>query len=1010
MIPHGCDLPPIGRWARRSLGRVRGQERCKGAARIAVGQQPQVLDRVISLRARSRGPGGPSERTVPDQYANVDGGADTCADRTVHGPSKPVPTTRPSRSRPRASSRSRRRERCNACPQRRMAVAVTPTSFLAAVWGGLHTLTSDRGGRFHTVHIFDNPEALLDAAFDENRHGANVWFGAHPLAQRPLKGRGGNEDVAVMRALVADLDWHDPHQPAAHKDGADLPTEAQVRATIGELTVAPPTIVVNSGHGLQTWWLLGTPVDVATGHDLTIRLHAEIERLGIPTDRDDPASVLRLPGTISYKPDCAPVEVAVETVHLDRRHQPEYLAKHLRPAPARSRRSSGKGNGGVSDRGLNDVTTKLRTDGRHQDADALTVLCGSRYGGHDPYLTRAGHIEVTRPGKQAGTSATIGYVAPGVVKMMSSSWDLNGFKFRRHDRYTLADDGITFESTSGDRDDHGNGQGGGGSDTKRRSARDVLVDLAVEHYRIGRTEDERPFLVPHDGANVALFAGAAKADLARRYRAATGSTIGRTPLDEAWIDRRRARARRTKDGASATRRRVSRRTRHRPRRRHRPRHRRHTRRVDVANRSPVTFRRSKAMLPLPEPQPGGTSTSCSTYCASRRAAATCSPPGSCPPCSNELPHPAPVFRGEQGAAKSTTARLDVAARSTHAPPTHRSRPRPTTNGRTACSARWIVAVDNVSTVPEWWSDALCRTITGDGWLRRALYTDDDVVVTKWRRCVILNGISLGATLRPDLAERLVFFDLERPEQYLTEAEVDARLDAIAPRVLGALLDRAVHTLAALPTHRARPRSPDGRLRPPARRLRPRQRHDRTRRLPHRARRSVRRGAGRRPARHSRRRLHGTPSRLGRNTGRTLRSLAQHRPAGEGFWPKSAHHLSTVMSRSASSLRRAGIVWTRLPRTATGRSVRLARRVDGALTPDDAVTPNDADDADSLFVVFEGEEEENGSEGQQAQQERNQRHDRHSASQRHYSGPCPICGTDGYHVASGTCRTKQCVGF
>lgn len=62
----------------------------------------------------------------------------------------------------------------------------------------------------------------------------------------------------------------------------------------------------------------------------------------------------------------------------------------------------------------------------------------------------------------------------------------------------------------------------------------------------------------------------------------------------------------------------------------------------------------------------------------------------------------------------------------------------------------MVALDNVSLIEPWLSDALCRAVTGDGLVRRALYTNSDVSVLAFRRAVLLNGISL-AGLRGDLA-------------------------------------------------------------------------------------------------------------------------------------------------------------------------------------------------------------------------------------------------------------------
>ena len=132
------------------------------------------------------------------------------------------------------------------------------------------------------------------------------------------------------------------------------------------------------------------------------------------------------------------------------------------------------------------------------------------------------------------------------------------------------------------------------------------VDLTRSCYTLGRTEDEKPYLVPHDGANVALFSGAAKADLARRHLSLHGRSVGRSPLDQAWLVVE-AEARDTAktplplrvagsgmstvvlDLADTSGRAVV---------------------IDaggwrVVERSPVTFRRSKAMLALPPPERGG---------------------------------------------------------------------------------------------------------------------------------------------------------------------------------------------------------------------------------------------------------------------------------------------------------------------------------------------------------------------------------------------------------------------
>lgn len=166
----------------------------------------------------------------------------------------------------------------------------------------------------------------------------------------------------------------------------------------------------------------------------------------------------------------------------------------------------------------------------------------------------------------------------------------------------------------------------------------------------------------------------------------------------------------------------------------------------------------------------------------------------------DIPHPVLGLFAEQGSAKSSTTRclVDLIDPS---PVPLRQAPRDAEGWVTAASASWTVALDNLSgDLPAWLSDSLCRAATGDGSVRRALYTDSDVSVFAFRRCVIVNGIDLRIS-GGDLAERLVGMDLRRidtrkrrPEAELTEAWGDA-----VPQIFGGLLDLAAQVHALMPT-------------------------------------------------------------------------------------------------------------------------------------------------------------------------------------------------------------------
>lgn len=214
---------------------------------------------------------------------------------------------------------------------------------------------------------------------------------------------------------------------------------------------------------------------------------------------------------------------------------------------------------------------------------------------------------------------------------------------------------------------------------------------------------------------------------------------------------------------------------------------------------PVKFRRARGMLPLPEPARGGSLEQlrgfinvgsredwvllCSWLIAALRARG---------------PFPVLALHGEQGSAKSTTARL---LRSLIDPNTAslRSEPRGVRDLMIAAANGWCVALDNVSKMPPWLSDALCRLSTGGGFATRELYADDEEVLFDAQRPVLLNGIEEMAT-RPDLLDRSIIIRLltipeERRRQ---ESDLWREFEAARPGILGALLDAVCAALSNEP--------------------------------------------------------------------------------------------------------------------------------------------------------------------------------------------------------------------
>ncbi len=165
---------------------------------------------------------------------------------------------------------------------------------------------------------------------------------------------------------------------------------------------------------------------------------------------------------------------------------------------------------------------------------------------------------------------------------------------------------------------------------------------------------------------------------------------------------------------------------------------------------------------------------------------------------NRGPYPVIVLSGEQGSAKSTFSAILRALLDPNTAPL-RALPREDRDLFIAASNGHVLAFDNVSGLPAWISDTLCRLATGGGFAVRQLYSDQDEVLFDAARPVILNGIEDIVT-RPDLADRAVFLTLEPipDERRRPEQELWAAFEAERPRLLGVLLDAVAKGLAELP--------------------------------------------------------------------------------------------------------------------------------------------------------------------------------------------------------------------
>lgn len=209
--------------------------------------------------------------------------------------------------------------------------------------------------------------------------------------------------------------------------------------------------------------------------------------------------------------------------------------------------------------------------------------------------------------------------------------------------------------------------------------------------------------------------------------------------------------------------------------------------VIEASESPVIFRRTNTMRSLPIPTPIGNIHQLRDFLNVDEKNLTLVLGWLINTFRPDYPFPILILSGEQGTAKSTATKLLRDLIDPSFTP-FRSSPRNEHDLVIAASGSWVVAFDNLSYLPDWLSDALCRLSTGGGFGARRLYTDDEESVFNAKRPIVVNGIGDLAN-RSDLLDRGLMVRLEPIPQSKrkTESSFWKEFEKEKPQILSALL-------------------------------------------------------------------------------------------------------------------------------------------------------------------------------------------------------------------------------
>ena len=225
----------------------------------------------------------------------------------------------------------------------------------------------------------------------------------------------------------------------------------------------------------------------------------------------------------------------------------------------------------------------------------------------------------------------------------------------------------------------------------------------------------------------------------------------------------------------------------------------------IVDEPPVRFCRTGGMRPLPEPQRGGSIDTLRPLINVKDdrdfllviawLLAALRPRG---------PYPILAPIGEAGTAKSTLARILRALVDPNKAPL-RSLSRDDRELFISAVNMWVLSFDNVSVLPQWLSDGLCRLATGGGHAARSLYTNSEEALFDAMRPIVLNGIE-NFIVRGDLADRALVIPLVQipDNERRSEDDLWAEFERQRPLILGALYDAVAVGIKRLPTVSCRP--------------------------------------------------------------------------------------------------------------------------------------------------------------------------------------------------------------
>ena len=153
-----------------------------------------------------------------------------------------------------------------------------------------------------------------------------------------------------------------------------------------------------------------------------------------------------------------------------------------------------------------------------------------------------------------------------------------------------------------------------------------------------------------------------------------------------------------------------------------------------------------------------------------------------------IPHPILILHGEKGSSKSTFCKyqkrlIDPDRIEINNIPNDKS------EFVQQLHHNYLSIYDNVKYLPPWFSDEVCKAVTGGGNSKRTLYTNDDDTIYNYKRSLIVSGINNWLT-ETDALDRSIIIEFGRIPDHLRkeEDEIEAAFERMKPQLFAYLLD------------------------------------------------------------------------------------------------------------------------------------------------------------------------------------------------------------------------------